>query len=88
MTQSQLLQLLLKRHPTSVAPCFHVVVATIRALAALYVTRRFHNSEFTRVSYPDPHSLMSPVTRCHLLNFSLAASKPKHTAPVLGVNPR
>ena len=30
---------------------------------------------------------MSPVTRCQLLHFELAARKPKHTEPVLGVNP-
>ena len=35
---------------------------------------------------PDPLSLMLTVTRCQLLNFSLAASKPKHTESVSSVN--
>ena len=37
----------------------------------------------TNTLHTDGHQ----VTRCQLLNFWLAASKPNHTEPVLGLNP-
>ncbi len=35
---------------------------------------------------PDPLYLISPVTRCQLLNFQWARCKPKHTESVSSVN--
>ena len=65
-----------------VGPCTAWTMLCIRAFVGCGAAYEVKHLTPTLES-PYPHSLMSPVTRCQLL----AASKPKHTEPVLRVNP-